>query len=82
MSGPGYPGTFIGQSVNLGGVYVPKRVAWPQVNEEGKTEWRFGRVQRFSPYIFVWNGTAWLTNEEFEAWTRERMILARAKRGY
>lgn len=79
MNGPAYRGTFVGQSVNLGGVYKPKKVAWQQVNEDGDKEWRHGRVQRFSPHVFVWNGTQWMANEEFDSWASHRMLLAQAK---
>lgn len=75
MSGPTYPGSFVGQTVNLGGVYVPKRVAWKQKNDDGLLEWRFGRTQKFQPYVFIWNGKAWLTEKEFSVWRKERMLL-------
>lgn len=79
---PTYPGSFVGHRVELGGVYVPKRLAWVHKDKEtGKQEWRFMRGQSFQPFVFVWNGKEWLDAEAFELWRKTRYILSQIAKG-
>jgi hypothetical protein len=60
-TGPGYPGKFVGQVWDTSKV-VSKNVSWKD-KETGDP--RYGKVQGKGVHRMVWDGQAWVTDDEF-----------------